>query len=104
MMKATKNRNGGDFSDYLATCEGRRILGQCEMSTKIVVIDGVGLQHAAQVCLAKHNEVIETLASNRADRSFDVAVLPRRARRDRVIANAHGTVTPSVPTDRGTSP
>src|SRR6186713_2073355 len=38
---------------------------------------------------AKHDHMIEALASDRADQSFSVTVLPRRSRRCRSVANAH---------------
>ena len=43
------------------------------------------------MCLAEHDHVIEAFASNRADQPLDVAVLPWRARRYRMIADAHRT-------------
>ncbi len=39
----------------------------------------------------KHDEVIEAFAPNRSDEALDVAVLPRRARCDRMIADPHCT-------------
>src|SRR4051795_8032420 len=42
-----------------------------------------------QMSLAKHNQMIEALASDRADQSFGIAVLPWRSRRCRSVANAH---------------
>src|SRR4051794_31515461 len=37
----------------------------------------------------KNDHVIEALTSDRADQSFSIAVLPRRSRRCRSVANAH---------------
>ena len=42
-----------------------------------------------QMPLAKDDHVIEALTSDRADQSFSIAVLPRRSRRCRSVANAH---------------
>ena len=42
-----------------------------------------------QMPLAEHNQMIEALASDRADQSFGIAVLPWRSRRCRSVANAH---------------
>ena len=42
-----------------------------------------------QMPLAEHNHMIEALASDGADQSFSIAVLPRRSRRCRSVANAH---------------
>src|SRR4051794_18176468 len=44
--------------------------------------------------LAEYNHMIEALTSDRADQTFGIAVLPRRARRCRSVANAHGSNTP----------
>src|SRR5690349_10819702 len=54
-----------------------------------VVILLVRAQHMPQMPLAKHDHMIEALASDRADQSFSIAVLPRRSRRCRSVANAH---------------
>src|SRR6187200_1692737 len=53
-----------------------------------VVILLVRAQHMPQMPLAKHDHMIEALASDRADQSFSIAVLPRRSRRCRPVANA----------------
>src|SRR6478609_4143467 len=42
-----------------------------------------------QMPLAKDDHVIEALTSDGADQSFSIAVLPRRSRRCRSVANAH---------------
>jgi hypothetical protein len=39
----------------------------------------------------QHHDVVETLASDRSDQPFDMTVLPRRPRRDRPVANTHGS-------------
>src|SRR3954452_3335983 len=54
-----------------------------------VVILLVRAQHMAQMPLAKYEHMIEALASDGADQSFSVTVLPRRSRRCRSVANAH---------------
>src|SRR6476661_9290283 len=54
-----------------------------------VVILLVRAQHMPQMPLAEHDHMVEALASDRADQSFSVTVLPRRSRRRRSVANAH---------------
>jgi hypothetical protein len=66
-----------------------RVLGQGEMRSRRIVVVGVSAQHAAEMALAEHENMIETVAAERADQALDVAVLPGRARRGRVIADAH---------------
>src|SRR3954452_6210303 len=54
-----------------------------------VVILLVREQHMTQMPLAEHDHMIEALASDRADQSFSVTVLPRRSWCCRSIANPH---------------
>src|SRR4051812_18857583 len=54
-----------------------------------VVILLVRAKHVPQMPLIEHDYMIEALASDRADQSFSVTVLPRRSRRCRSVANAH---------------
>src|SRR3954464_15951261 len=54
-----------------------------------VVILLVRAQYMPQMSLAEHDHMIEALASDGADKSFSVTVLPRRSRRCRSVANAH---------------
>jgi hypothetical protein len=41
--------------------------------------------------LPKYDHVVETFPSDRADRSLHVPILPRRAWRNGLIADAHGS-------------
>src|ERR1700688_2272533 len=61
------------------------------MRPDLVVIGRVIPQNATQMRFVKHDEVIEAFAPNRSDEALDVAVLPWRARRDRMIADPHCT-------------
>src|SRR6478735_3977664 len=58
------------------------------MCPSAVVILLVRAQHMTQMPLAKHDHMIEALASDGADQSFSVTVLPRRSWRCRSVANA----------------
>jgi hypothetical protein len=55
------------------------------------MIGSVRPQDTAQVRFAEPNEVVEGFATDRSDEPLDVAVLPRRAWRRRVIADSHCT-------------
>src|SRR5512133_726238 len=59
-----------------------------------VVILLVRAQHLPQMALAEHDHMVEAFASDRADQSFSVTVLPRRSRRCRSVANAHRASAP----------
>ena len=41
------------------------------------------------MCLAKDHDLIQALASQRADQTFSDTILPWRSRRDRPVADAH---------------
>jgi hypothetical protein len=56
-----------------------------------VIIRSVGLKHAAPVRVAENYEVVHRFAPGRSDEPFEVAVLPRGARRSRMIAGPHCT-------------
>ena len=55
----------------------RTILVEREMCSRLVVIVKVRRQHTAHVTLVEDDDVIETLAANRANDALDVGVLPR---------------------------
>jgi hypothetical protein len=55
-----------------------------------IVVSRVSGEHTAQVALAKNNDVVQAFAAKRANQSLGYTILPRRARRDRTISNAHG--------------
>jgi len=57
----------------------------------LIVIGSVSLKHTTQVRFAEHDEVIERFTTYRSDEPFNMAVLPRRARRGRVISDPHCT-------------
>jgi DNA-binding NarL/FixJ family response regulator len=48
----------------------------------------------AEVPFPQHHDMVEALASDRANQPFNMTVLPRRAWRDRPVANAHGSQPP----------
>src|SRR6266581_4843170 len=65
------------------------------MSPDLIVIRSVNLQDIAQVRFAEHDEVVERFTTYRSDESLNVAVLPRRAWRGRVIPDPYCTNRPS---------
>ncbi len=66
------------------------------MGPNLVVVRRVGLENAAQVRFAEHQNVIWALAPSRTNEPLDVSILPGRTRRDWMIADAHGTNPPGV--------
>src|SRR6516165_12031665 len=75
-----------------------RILVECKVRAHPIVVGGVIRQQMAEVPFPQHHDMVEALASDRADQTFNMTVLPRRAWRDRAVANAHGSQSPG---DRG---
>ena len=78
MMKSTKNRQRSYAADELATPEARRIFVQRQMGSDLVVVGGVSFEDPPQVPLAEHDDVVQALVADRADRALDVSVVPRR--------------------------
>ena len=61
------------------------------MNSTFIIVGGEIDEDPTQVCLPEHDQVVDALPPDRADQSFCKTVLPRRAGRDRLVANAHGT-------------
>src|SRR5208282_3285664 len=59
------------------------------MRPDLVVIGSIVLQNPTQLRFVEHDQVIEAFAPNRSDEPFDVAILPWRAGRGRMIADLH---------------
>jgi hypothetical protein len=57
------------------------ILAEREMRLALLVILKVCRQPTPQVLLIEDDDAVETFATERADDTFDVGVLPRRSRR-----------------------
>ena len=69
------------------------ILVEREVSARPVIVREVAGQGAAQVLFAKHDDMIETLAPNRADKPLRAGVLPRAVRRGLDFTDAHALHT-----------
>ena len=81
MMKATDFGNLHDRADLRSVDRAPvwRILLEREVSSSAVVIREVAGQDAAEVSLAEHEDMVETLAPYRADEPFREGILPRAA-------------------------
>src|SRR6476619_4753426 len=56
----------------------------------VVMIASIRSQDSAQMRLAQDDEMVHTLAPDRADQPFGKAILPRRGWRSRFVPDAHG--------------
>src|SRR5258708_28654963 len=71
----------------------RGVFGQRSVSAECVVIMGIGGEDPAQVRVAQDHDMVQALSPDRADKSFDVSILPGRSRRGWSVPNAHGSET-----------
>ncbi len=52
------------------------LLFQGEMGSRRVVVGKIGTEEAFQVAVVQDDDVIETLAPDRADQALDIGILP----------------------------
>ena len=90
MMKASQDRLGSDDADALNCSMERGILVERAMNSRPIIIGNILPKDPAQMRLPKYDHVVETFPSERADESFRVPILPRRARCNGLIADTHG--------------
>ena len=55
----------------------RRILVECKVRAHPIVVGGVVRQQMTEVPFPQHYDMVEALASDRANQPFDMTVLPR---------------------------
>ena len=58
-----------------------RVFFQREMSARPIVVVRIFLENSSQVCLPERDEMVDTLATDRADEPLCVEILPWRAGR-----------------------
>src|SRR5947208_499680 len=88
VMKAAEDGRRYDAAHVLDRAIDRSVLVERPMSPQLIIISGIisGIlrQYPAQVRFAQNNHMVDALASDRTDQPFGEAVLPRRARGDRL--------------------
>ena len=85
VVQATEDAHWNDPPDPVDRSMDWGVFVQRQVSPSFVVIRDVAGDDAAEVSLAEHDEMVETLPPDRADQPFDVSVLPRRSRCRRPI-------------------
>src|SRR2546429_7976759 len=90
-MKSAEDGRRYDAAHVLDGAMDRRVLVERPMSPQLVIVGGILRQNPAQMLFAQDNDVVDALASDRPDQSFGEAVLPRRARGDGLVTDAHGS-------------
>ena len=93
VMQPADERARFDASYPLNRTWNWRILVQGAMCPRLIVIMGIRAKDAAQVLRAEYHEVVNALAPDRANQPFGKTVLPRRTRRNRLVANTHRSQT-----------
>ena len=89
MMKSAKDIARNNDSTMLDRPAIGSIFRDAKMGPGDIVILRICLQDTSKVRLVVHDDMVEALPPDRADHSFHVAVLPRRPRSNRSIADAH---------------
>src|SRR5713101_463584 len=95
MMQTADCREGDDLARGRRTYRAglRAILVEREMRSGAVIVLEIGRQDAAQVGFIENDDVIETLAADRADDALDIGVLPWGARCGDDLVDPHGPDT-----------
>src|SRR6266446_2209370 len=91
MMQAADFRDGDDRARGRRAYRAglRAILVERQMRSASVIVLEIGRQDAAQVGFIENDDVIETLAADRADDALDIGVLPRGARCSDDLVDPH---------------
>src|SRR5262245_61875831 len=91
VVKPIENRSRDDGTKALDRSMNGSVLVQGAMRPRFIIIVRVGLKDPAQVPLAQGDDIIDALATDRSDQPLGEAVLPRRARRNGLVTDAHGS-------------
>src|SRR5271163_4855285 len=90
-MRAAEPSDRCDGPDGVHGSVERSILVERKVRTRSVIVAGVLRQQEAKVAFPQHHDMVEAVASNRADQPLNMTVLPRRTWRDGPVSNAHGS-------------
>src|SRR5262249_27076649 len=86
-MKAAENRSRCDGAKPLNPPMNGSIFAQSSMRPRFIVISDKLAKDPSQMGLCEHDQVVETFPAGCADRSFGVAILPRRAWSNRFVGD-----------------
>src|SRR5208337_4517643 len=89
MVKAAKDRKCNNVSEPLDRACAGRVLPKRNVSSHLIIIDGVFGKNSSKVLCVEHDQMISALTPDRPDQAFNIAVLPGRAERSGSIPNAH---------------
>ena len=79
-MQATQHRLANHGAERRELDRPRRwtVLVEAKVSSRIMVVLEIFLQRVSEMKLVKDDHVIQTIATNRANDSFDIGILPGR--------------------------
>src|SRR5436190_9097882 len=89
MMQPAKNRIRNNVSEQLDRACVRRILAKRNVSSHLIIIDGIPRKNPSKVICVERDEMVSALAPERPDQTFNMAILPGRAERDGPIRDPH---------------
>jgi hypothetical protein len=89
VVQPAEMRHSPNGAGALYGAPERRILAQREVRSNGVVVGGIGAQRAAQMHRVHDDQMIDALAANGSDQSLDIRILPRTARSNRSVSDAH---------------
>ncbi len=92
MMKSTDLREGNDLAWARRPIRARlgTVFSERQVSPGSMVIVKVGRKDLPQVTFVQDDDVVQTLAPDRADYPFDVRILPRGSGSRHDFLDAHG--------------
>jgi hypothetical protein len=93
MVQATEDRYCADVSGGHDRPTERCVFGEREVRARGIVVLGIVGHHAAQIRFAEHYQMVETLPPDGANQSFDMAILPGRAGRNRPMPTIYAIRT-----------
>ena len=94
MVEAAEEWPLGDPSHTPDRTRDRTVLSQREVRARAVVIIGVALEDAPKMRLSECDQVVDALATDRANQPFCKRILPRGTSGDRPIADPHRVNAP----------
>ena len=89
-MQFAEAGNAADLTHRLDGAAERRILGQRAMCLVAVIVSRVRAQHVLQMRLAKDDQMIEAIATERSNHARRISILAGTARRNWSVADTHG--------------
>src|SRR5438094_507249 len=90
MVQTANFREGNDIAGRgrLYWTRTRALLAERKMRSGVMMVLKIARQNAAQMALVEDDDVIQTFATDRTDKTLSVRVLPRRSRRSDDLRDA----------------